>query len=198
MCSSDLKDAKSGDAFMDELRPEYPAVVKYYAEKYLMVKYGQKGKIKISQEAEKYKGDYVQKAATQLNAFVDSCIEFIKDDTKFVRLKDVYRAFIQFCGAELDEDGKPKDKDMMTQSKFTRYFKGDYNEVVIGQKKFPGRTVPEQIVLNCVLKDIPSEALQQDLPSSGNEIPFEEPPAPDEDPFGSSYVSDDDDQSDIF
>ncbi len=192
----DEKDAKDGKFFMEELRPEYPAIIKYYAEKYLKVKYEQHGKIKISQEAEKYKGDYVQKAATPLNSFVDSCIEFIKDDTKFVRLKDVYKAFIQFSGAELDEDGKPKDRDVMTQSKFTRYFKGDYNEVVIGQKKFPGHTVPEQIVLNCVLRDIPSGGPRQDLPPAHNdEIPFDA--APDEDPFAGPDTEDTD-EPDIF
>lgn len=158
------KDTKTEDYFTSQIRPEYPAIVKYYAEKYLQVKFDQNGKIKISGEGEKYKGDYVQNQATDLSRFVDTCIEFVKDETKFVRLKDVYSAFMLFSGAELDENGKPKDKESWTQSKFTRYFKGDYNEVIITQKKYPGHSVPEQIVLNCVLKDVPVDQIAQNQP----------------------------------
>jgi len=162
----DSTETKSEDYFVNKIRPEYPAIIKYYAELYLKLKYEMHGKIKISKEAEKYKGDYVQNQATDLSRFVDTCIEFVKDDSKFVRLKDVYAAYIQFSGGELDENGKPKDKDGWTQSKFTRYFKGDYNEVIISQKKYPGHTVPEQIVLNCVLKAVPVEKGQTGFQST--------------------------------
>lgn len=189
----DDAETKSDDYFKQKIRPEYPAIIKFYAELYLKLKFELHGKIPISEEAGKYKGDYVQNQATDLSRFVDTCIEFVKDDAKFVRLKDVYNAYIQFSGAELDENGKPKDKDTWTQSKFTRYFKGDYNEVIIGQKKYPGHTVPEQIVLNCVLKAVPSEGALGELqagasvpPPAQEDIPFDDT-APEENPFGSEY-----------
>lgn len=181
----DGKNTKSEDYFIEKLTPEFPAIVKYYAEKYIYFKTELNGKIQISKEADRYKGDYVQNQATDLSRFVDTCIEFVKDDEKYVRLKDIYNAYLQFVGAELDNEGKPVGKDVWTQTKFTRYFKGDYNEVIIGQKKYPGHVVPDQIVLNCVLKNIPENTEKEEKPvtSESPEIPFEEESPKEENPF---------------
>ena len=136
---------------LDLLRPEFPLVVKLFAEYYINLKHKHKSKIPLSKECEAYKADYVENQETDLDRFVSNNIEFIKDENCWVTLKDVYSRFCQFNQIELDQNGKPIDKESWSQSKFTRYFKGDYNEVRIKQRKING--YPEQICINMRLKD---------------------------------------------
>lgn len=117
------------------LEPEFPLVVKLFANYYIDLKYTYKAQIPLSKECEAYKQDYVENQETDLDRFVSTNIEFIKDDNVWVPLIDIYRRFAQFNQIELDLNDKPLNKDEWTQSKFTRYFKGDYNEVRIKQKR---------------------------------------------------------------
>ena len=144
---------KSDSYFLEKLRPEYPAIVKMYAEKYLEVKYKYNGKIPVSKEAAAYKDDYVEQQSTPLTQFVDNYIEFVKDDSAYVPLKDIYHAYLAVNDFAVDENGKPIDKDAWTQTLFTKYFRGDYMEVRIKQKRLPGFDNPVQVVLNCRLKE---------------------------------------------
>lgn len=136
---------------LDYLRPEFPLVVRHFAQYYINLKTKHKSKIPLSKECEGYKADYVENQETDLDRFVSNNIEFIKDESCWVRLKDVYARFCLFHQIELDANGKPLDKDAWSQSKFTRYLKADYNEIRIKQRKI--NDYPEQIVLNMRLKD---------------------------------------------
>lgn len=136
---------------LDLLRPEFPLVVKLFAEYYINLKYKYKSKIPLSKECEAYKADYVENQETDLDRFVNDNIEFIKDDNCWCKLKDVYFRFCKYNDIELDKYEKPLDKEAWSQSKFTRYLRGDYNEIRIKQRKING--YPEQVVLNMRLKE---------------------------------------------
>lgn len=134
------------------IEPEFPQVVRLFAEFYIELKNKHKSKIPLSKECEAYKQDYVENQETDLDRFVSNNIEFLKDENVWVPLQDVYKRFAEVNQIELDVNGKPVNKDDWSQSKFTRYFKSDYNEVRIKQKKIDGW--PVQIVLYARLKDL--------------------------------------------
>lgn len=160
------------DELIDMLRPEFPMVVRLFAEYYIRLKLEYKSKIPLSKECEAYKADYVENQETDLDRFVNDNIEFIKDENCWVKLKDVYYRFCMFNEIELDEYGKPLDKEAWSQSKFTRYLRGDYNEIRIKQRKING--YPEQIVLNMRLKEwvAPEENKQQQTPPVQTQLSY--------------------------
>ncbi len=171
------------DDLIKQLRPEFPRIVRLFAEYYIRLKTQYKSKIPLSHECESYKADYVENQETDLDRFVSDNIEFIKDDNCWVKLKDVYTRFAKYNSIDLDENGKPTDRDNWSQSKFTRYLRGDYNEIRIKQRKING--YPEQIILNMRLKDWENRpnTTQSPLPEPTpiQEIPYSD--APDDDPF---------------
>ena len=65
--------------------------------------------------------------------------------------KDVYNRYCQFWNIELDESGKPIDPEKLTQAKFTRYLKRDYNEFKVKQVRVNGQ--PTQVVMDVIVKD---------------------------------------------
>lgn len=171
------------DELIDMLRPEFPMVVRLFAEYYIKLKYKHKSKIPLSKECEAYKADYVENQETDLDRFVNDNIEFIKDENCWVKLKDVYQRFCMFNDIELDEYGKPLDKEAWSQSKFTRYLRGDYNEIRIKQRKING--YPEQIVLNMRLKEwvAPEKDKDLQLPQVNTQRSFSDDADDEEDPF---------------
>lgn len=56
-----------------------------------------------------------------------------------------------FWNVALDDTGKPIDPEKLTQAKFTRYLKRDYNEFKVKQMCVNGQ--PEQVVVDIILKD---------------------------------------------
>ena len=83
------KDFKDENDIFDLLRPEYPGMVKFFAEYYIKLKNEHKGKIPLSKECQSYKDDYIEDQATDLDRFVKENIEFIKDENAFVSLKKI-------------------------------------------------------------------------------------------------------------
>lgn len=171
------------DELIDMLRPEFPMVVRLFAEYYIKLKLQHKSKIPLSKECEAYKADYVENQETDLDRFVNDNIEFIKDENCWVKLKDVYYRFCMFNDIELDEYGKPLDKEAWSQSKFTRYLRGDYNEIRIKQRKING--YPEQIVLNMRLKEwVEPEKDKSEVPQVNTQLSYSDEDDDDEEnPF---------------
>ena len=187
------------------LRPEYPGIVKLFAEYYIHLKTDYKGKIPLSKECQSYKDDYVEDQATDLDRFVKENIEFIKDENAFVKVKDLYARYCEINNIELNEKGQPVEKDAWTQNKLTHFLKSDYTEIHIKQKRFGG--APEQIIINMKLKDNPNlkkpeekKIVQQELKSQDTKKEFVPPKydynskAPEENPFEDNG----DEQFDIF
>lgn len=176
------------------LRPEYPAIVKLFAEYYIRLKTDYKGKIPLSDECKSYKDDYVEDQATDLDRFVKENIEFIKDENVFVKIKDLYARYCEINDIELNDKGQPLDKEAWTQSKLTHFLKSDYTEIHIKQKRFGGS--PEQIIINMRLKENPNlkktepkieqkENVKQ-TPKSAPiqpQLPVSRTPAPEDNPF---------------
>lgn len=164
------KDFKDENDIFELLRPEYPGIVKLFAEYYIHLKNDYKGKIPLSKECQSYKDDYVEDQATDLDRFVKENIEFIKDENVFTKVKDLYARYCEINDIELNEKGQPVDKDAWTQNKLTHFLKSDYTEIHIKQKRFGG--APEQIIINMRLKENPNLQKKEQQP------PLPEQPAP--------------------
>lgn len=191
------KDFKDENDIFDLLRPEYPGIVKFFAEYYIKLKNEHRGKIPLSKECQSYKDDYIEDQATDLDRFVKENIEFVKDENAFVKVKDLYERYCTINDIELNEKGQPVDKDAWSQNKLTHFLKSDYTEIHIKQKRFGG--APEQIIINMRLKPLPEEkeetakkhtpAKQQELiqPAKTQPKPVQqphiEPSMPTENPF---------------
>ncbi len=187
------------DELKEQLRPEFPIIVRTFAEYYIRLKNEYKSKIPQSLESEEYKKDYIENMDDNgLQNFVQKYIDFAKGSGRWVPLKDVYQRYCQFWNIELDESGKPIDPEKLTQAKFTRYLKRDYNEFKVKQMRVNGQ--PTQIVMDVIVKDW-NEVPEQNLVTI--EAPAEtkkpEPPQPkldfdyteEEKPFESSNSDND-------
>ncbi len=140
------------DELKEQLRPEFPIIVRTFAEYYIRLKNEYKSKIPQSLESEEYKKDYIENMDDNgLQNFVQKYIDFAKGSGKWVLLKEVYKRYCLFWNVELDENGKPVDPEKLTQAKFTRYLKRDYNEFKVKQMRVNGQ--PEQVVVDVILKD---------------------------------------------
>ena len=190
---------KTLNEFKEELKSEFPQIVRMFAEKYIELKHKYKSKIPLSTESEEYKKDYIENMDDNgLQNFVQKYIDFAKGSGKWVLLKDVYHRYCNFWNIELNENDKPIDPDKLTQAKFTRYLKRDYNEFKVKQVRVNGQ--PTQVVMDVIVKDwdeVPEQNFTienintQNKPSAAKqtEIQFEEPE--EENPFGDIKPEDD-------
>lgn len=143
---------KSIDEIKAEIKAEAPQIVRMFAEKYIELKYKYNSKIPLSLESEEYKKDYIENMDDNgLQNFVQKYIDFVKGSGKWALLKEVYKRYCLFWNIELDQNGKPIDPEKLTQAKFTRYLKRDYNEFKVKQMRVNG--APEQVVVDIILKD---------------------------------------------
>lgn len=186
------KGTKSIDELKKEIKAEAPQIVRMLAEKYIELKYKYNSKIPLSLESEEYKKDYIENMDDNgLQNFVQKYIDFAKGSGKWIALKELYHRYCNFWNIELDDRGNPKDPEKLTQAKFTRYLKRDYNEFKVKQVRVNGQ--PTQIVWDIIVKEwneVPEQNISTEITTTQNPPP---PPAPqqnfyespeEENPFG--------------
>lgn len=118
-----LKESKTPKEFIDSLRPEFPAIIKYLAERYIELHTIYKGKIPMSAECINEKNLYIQEQEKDTDRFVKLCIRFaFTDDNAFTSSKDLYACYLSLLGLE---EGS---KEAATQRQFTTWLKSDYKE----------------------------------------------------------------------
>jgi P4 family phage/plasmid primase-like protien len=117
------------------LRPEYPAIVKLFAEYYIRLKNEHEGVIPLSDECSNYKNNYVKEQETILDTFVNDCIDIDMSGDAFEIVQNVYERYLKYYDLSVD------DKDTLTRNKFVRYLRNDYMEINYKQKKIKGEPV---------------------------------------------------------
>ena len=166
------------DKFKEDLRPEYPGIIKLLVEYYIKLKHEYRGAIPLSEECKKYKQLYIEELDTDLDRFVKDNIEFDVSDDVFEETEAVYKRYLKYYKFSESDIGK----EALTQKKFTRYFKRDYKQVVQKQKKI--NKEPVLCFFNVRLKadtgktDDPRPEENSILESTKNT-----PAAPEDDPF---------------
>lgn len=178
------KESKTPKEFIDELRPEFPGVIKLLAEYYINLHEVHKGKIPMSAECINEKNLYVQEQEKDTDRFVKLCIKFAFTDNKaFVTSRELYTCYLNLLGIQ---EGS---KEAPSQRQFTTWLKSDYKEFRRSYKQL--RTVtgenPEWGFEHIVFTEYGKELLSRPDPADDT-LPFEEPvpktPAPPEDnPF---------------
>ena len=194
------KDSKTPNDFVRDLRPEFPAVIKFLCEKYIDLHINLKGNIPFSQECIAYKDLYREEQKTDLDRFFEANIKVDLEfdpatgEPYFERTADVYQRYLDFY--QLTEDSK----EAMSRAKVIKYLRRDHHELVLKQKRFGGN--PEQVFLNIQLKkwdsitpQKPKATNQQPRPQQNQLIPTE---PPEDNPFDSYDDNDYSDQPDIF
>lgn len=171
------KDTKSLSTILKSIREEYPAIIKYFANLYIELKYKYEGAIPLSEECKNYKENYVKDQETDLDKFVSDCIEIDMSGDAFETVQAVYDQYLNYY--ELAAD----DKEALSRNKFVRFMKHDYIEIKYKQKKINGN--PVLCFINVRLKKIEGEATQPTLiPENSTAFtPSDDMPPPNEDPF---------------
>ena len=167
------KNFKTSNDFINELRPEFPAVIKMLIERYINLHINLHGEIPLSEECENYKGQYVEEQETDLDKFVNDCIEFdlSHKGEVYEKVQTVYERYLAYYGLTAES------KEALSRNKFTRYLKRDYIEINYKQKKIDG--YPELCFFNVKLKDDIAQTPQP--PKIEVQKPDDTPP--DDNPF---------------
>ena len=176
------KGTKSLSTILKSIKEEYPAIIKYFAQTYIDLKYNYEGAIPLSEECKNYKQNYVKEQETDLDKFVNDNLEFDMSGSAFEKVQTVYERYLTYYNLSAD------DKEALTRNKFVRYLKHDYLEINYKQKKIDGN--PELCFFNIRLKPFEGKTEQPALKDSSkndnrtginNYDNYEVPP--DENPF---------------
>jgi phage/plasmid-associated DNA primase len=116
-------DTKRPEDIKAELTPEYPAVIRLLAEYYIKLKNDLRGIIPISKESEFYKLGYIAEVETDLDKYINACIDF-ENNSKEV-IKRVYESYKDYY--EFDETAV-KRGEALSQHKFTRLMMKNYKD----------------------------------------------------------------------
>jgi phage/plasmid-associated DNA primase len=174
------------DEFIDKFRHEFPAIIRVFAEYYIRLKTKHNRLIPLSEECKRYKNNYVEDQDTDLDKFVKDCIQFtISEDKLYLeKVKDVYHRYLKYYGF-VDEYGNPdeKNKDALTQNKFTRYLKKDYMTWGLNYKQKKINGYPELCFLNIRLAPYDGKTNESTPQNMKSKKPDEPVPPPDDDPF---------------
>ena len=190
------KDTKTSNDFVSDLRPEFPAIIKFLCEKYVDLHINLKGNIPFSQECIAYKDLYREEQKTDLDRFFEANIKVDLEfdpatgEPYYEKTADVYQRYLDFY--QLTEDSK----EAMSRAKVIKYLRRDHRELILKQKRFGGN--PEQIFQNIKLvkwenaaqKQQPKET-KQPAPPPRQQPQYLDLEPPEDNPF-------DDDQPDIF
>ena len=169
------KGTKSLSTILKSIKEEYPAIIKYFAETYIDLKYNHEGAIPLSEECKNYKQNYVKEQETDLDKFVTDNLEFDMSGNVFEKVQTVYDRYLSYYNFSAD------DKEALTRNKFVRYLKHDYLEIHYKQKKINGN--PELCFFNVRLKPFEGKTAEPSLlPDDKNTISDDIPP-PEENPF---------------
>jgi len=122
---SDEEGTMSPEAFVEHLRPEFPAFIRLLAEYYIRLKNEHKGKIPISEESKTYKQGYVVEIESALTKYVNTCITF-EPGAKTV-IKDVYEHYMEYN--EFD-DSSIKRNEALSHYAFSRRMLKNYKDEI--------------------------------------------------------------------
>jgi phage/plasmid-associated DNA primase len=165
------------DSFKEEIKPEYPGIVKLFAEYYIKLKQEHNGAIPLSDECKRYKQLYIEELDTDLDRFVKDNIEFVMEDNAFEETQAVYERYLKYYKFTAEDAGK----EALTRQKFTRYLKRDYKQIVQKQKKINGK--PELCFFNIRLKTDTGQTQEPRPEEPWATKPARHAPPPDENPF---------------
>jgi phage/plasmid-associated DNA primase len=181
--SRDDENRKEPDDFEEELRPEFPAVIRLLADYYLKLKNELKGVIPVSQESSFYKTDYISELDTDMDKFIAECLIFEEGASEVIsRVYEQYKNYHEFTEEAV------KRGEALSLHKFSRFFNKNYkNRIVEKVMRVNGK--PTRCYCGLRIKPFDPDALGE-LPVSTTafdapaETPLMEAKPKEENPFG--------------
>jgi phage/plasmid-associated DNA primase len=170
----DDENIKQPDDIVNELRPEFPGVVRELAEYYIKLKYEEKGRIPVSTESERYKTGYISDLDTDVDTYIKSRLAFEKDAIE--KCSTVYEDYLSYC--ELDVDAVKRGAGA-SRAAFTRFLNKYYKEqykFVETVKRFGKETA--RCFIGLRLKTT------EEMTVESADSQEEKPEIPEENPFG--------------
>lgn len=190
-------DSKTPEQLIEYLRPEFPAIIKYFALKYIDLNINKKGTIPLSTECITEKGMYIDEQANDTDRFIANCLWFDTNSPKaFITCKVLYKCYLQMLQVTYNKEFREDAKETPSQRQFTTWLKKHVEfQHSYGQERVPDSVFPEygfhHIAFTeyglALLKQagVSSGAGQKDSPQAvvGAPPPPDVPPFPDENPF---------------
>ncbi|MGL4982145.1 MAG: toprim domain-containing protein, partial [Treponemataceae bacterium] len=172
------KGTKPLSLILKKIRKEFPAIVHYFAQKYISLKNEHNGMIPLSPECMSYKELYVKSQETDLDKFVEDCLTIQLNEGYFEQVEDVWQRYVDYYKLDITDKS---DKSEMTKNKLVRYLKRDYQEIIYKQKKIDG--YPILCFFNIKLKDDLPPIEKLDLKTEKKKPAKAEKPAEKKDEF---------------
>ncbi len=178
-----LKDSKTPEQLIETLRPEFPAMIKYFAQFYIDLNINKKGRIPLSTECMNEKGLYISQQANDTDKFIDLCLEFdMNKDKAFIPSKDLYSCYLLMLKAFYNKEFVPGTKECPTQRQFTTWLKNRVEfQNTWDQQRVSGSEMPEWGFKHLVYSKYAKELIGSSTPAQQQELV--QPAPPEDDPF---------------
>lgn len=199
------KDSKTPEELIEYLRPEFPAIVKYFANLYIKLNLEYKGKIPMSTECINEKGLYVDSQANDTDRFISQCLWFdMNNNDAFCTSKELYACYLKMLEITYNKEFREDSKETPSQRQFTTWlktrveFQNSYKQKRLNATDFPEWGF-EHVAFTDYAKELmakisphPDGTLPLDPPSAtpGNNI-TPPPPMPEDNPFDNDNGDDD-------
>ena len=188
-----LKESKTPEQLIEWLRPEFPAIIKYFAEKYIDLNINLKGKIPMSTECINEKGLYIDAQANDTDRFISLCIQFDMNSAKaFIPSKDLYSCYLLMLKAFYNKEFLPDSKETPSQRQFTTWLKTRVEfQNTWKQQRVEGSEMPEWGFEHVAFTDYALKLMQTQPPQDGSLNFGSTPPQPDTTTLKSNPPQDD-------
>lgn len=184
-------DSKTPEQLIEYLRPEFPAIIKYLALKYIDLNINKKGVIPLSTECITEKGMYIDEQANDTDRFISNCLWFdTNSQDAFIPSKTLYKCYLQMLQVTYNKEFREDAKETPTQRQFTTWLKKHVEfQHSYGQKRVAESVFPEYGFYHIAFTEYGLALLKQAGVSTGSEsqqsnaaLDFAAPP-PEYDPF---------------
>jgi phage/plasmid-associated DNA primase len=116
---------KQPEDIMKKLTPEFPAIIRLFAEYYIKLKKDHGGIIPVSKESASYKTEVIAEVETDLDRFIDVSISFEKNQMEKIAI--IYDRYFQYY--EFDESSV-KRGEALSRIRFTKFITKNYKDHV--------------------------------------------------------------------
>jgi phage/plasmid-associated DNA primase len=172
----DSKDTRLPENIMSALSPEFPAIVRVFAEYYVKLKKEYGGVIPISKESNSYKTEVIAEVESDLDKFVNINIAFEKGTMEVI--KDVYDKYIAYY--DFDETSIKRGEGL-SRIRFTKYIVKNYKGSIYESTQRVRGGDPQRAFIGMRLKtfdEIAADEAAKQKEVASPQVPATTPKAP--------------------
>jgi phage/plasmid-associated DNA primase len=131
------------------LKPEFPGIVRVFADYYMELKNKHGGRIPVSKESNSYKVERIAELESDLDKFVSVNISFEKNHMEIIKnIYDKYMVYHDF------DENSVKRGEALSRNKFTKYFLRNYKDYVTEDVQRVRGSPPSRVFVGVRLKTL--------------------------------------------